>query len=218
MSTSLVLLGIAVAISPSAMLSVVVMMAITGRTRTSWAFAAGWFLSIGVSCAAVMLLGKSEPSAVEHPNGLLLAILDLVLGVVLAAMAFRLWRAAVRRPDAPPPKWIGRLADMSVVPALVFGAFMPPAVIAFAAGNELAQRQMSMSARWIGVAVFALIGSLGSLIPIVYVAIRGQRADARLQIWQAWLLKRWQTLLMWLLAVVSVYMLLKGVFTLLHRL
>jgi hypothetical protein len=216
MSISLVALALAVAVSPSAMLAVVVMMAVTARTRTSWTFVAGWFLSIGVTAAVVMVLGRSAPSSVEHPKGDFLAFVDIGLGIALAVLALRTWRRARSTPDAPLPGWIDRAGNMAIIPAFALGAFLPPAVIAMAAGNELAQRDISWTAKWVAVVVFSFIGALGGIIPVAAVAIQPSRSAQRLARWQSALEARWRELLVVIFAVIAGFLVVKGVVALAH--
>jgi hypothetical protein len=210
MSISLVALALAVAVSPSAMLAVVVMMAVTARTRTSWTFVAGWFLSIGVTAAVVMVLGRSAPSSVEHPKGDFLAFVDIGLGIALAVLALRTWRRARSTPDAPLPGWIDRAGNMAIIPAFAL------AVIAMAAGNELAQRDISWTAKWVAVVVFSFIGALGGIIPVAAVAIQPSRSAQRLARWQSALEARWRELLVVIFAVIAGFLVVKGVVALAH--
>ena len=210
MSINLVVLGLAVAVSPLPILAAVLMMASSQRIRDALALASGWFVSIGVSCAAVMLLGDSMPKSNGHPNPKILGIADMAFGLLIAVLALRGWRKFKRNPEASIPKWLDRVGSMSIVFSFGLGLFLPPTVIAFAAGNEIAQQHLGIPGEWIAVAVFAVIGSIGVFTPILIVAGQPSKSRSRLSTWQQWLQSHWQEVLVTLFGVIAGYLVIKG--------
>ena len=210
MSINLVVLGLAVAVSPLPILAAVLMMASSQRIRDALALASGWFVSIGVSCAAVMLLGDSMPKSNGHPNPKILGIADMAFGVLIAVLALRGWRKFKRNPEASIPKWLDRVGSMSIVFSFGLGLFLPPTVIAFAAGNEISQQHLGIPGDWIAVLVFAAIGSVGVFTPILIVAGQPSKSRSRLSTWQQWLQSHWQEVLVTLFGVIAGYLVIKG--------
>ena len=210
MSINLVVLGLAVAVSPLPILAAVLMMASSQRIRDALALASGWFVSIGVSCAAVMLLGDSMPKSNGHPNPKILGIADMAFGLLIAVLALRGWRKFKRNPEASIPKWLDRVGSMSIVFSFGLGLFLPPTVIAFAAGNEISQQHLGIPGDWIAVLVFAAIGSVGVFTPILIVAGQPSKSRSRLSTWQQWLQSHWQEVLVTLFGVIAGYLVIKG--------
>ncbi|CAM8638643.1 Glycolipid exporter Gap/Sap [Acidimicrobiia bacterium] len=214
LSINLVVLGLAVAASPLPILVAVLMMASSQKVRGAFALASGWFISIGVSCGAVMILGDSTPKSNGHPNPKILGLADIAFGLLVGFFALREWRKFKRNPDASIPKWLDKVGSMSIVFSFGLGLFLPPTVIAFAAGSEIARQQLATPVEWIAVLVFAVIGSVGVFTPILIVATQPSKSRSRLSTWQKWLQGHWQEVLVTLFAVIAGYLVVKGLWTL----
>ena len=213
MSMNLVFLGLATTVSPLFLLVSTLMLAQSQRLREATALAIGWFLSIGFCAATVLLVGSALPEEGGHPNGRLLGGIDLLLGLVLAALALRFHRRYRRDPQAAVPKWLDRVGNMSVFVACGLGMFLPATVLSFAAGNEIVKQQVSVRAEWFLVVAYAAIGSILQFTPVVIVAAQPKRSAARILVAQRWLEVHWQQVLVVLFAVISAYLVAKGVYS-----
>jgi len=214
MSMNLVFLGLATTASPLFLLVSVLMLAQSQRLREATALAIGWFLSIGFCAATVLLVGSALPQEGGHPNGNLMGALDLLLGAALAGLALRFRRRFQRDPTAAVPKWLDRVGNMSVIVACGLGMFLPATVLSFAAGNEIVQQHVSVRAEWLLVLAYAAIGSILQFTPVLIVAVQPKRSAQRLLVAQRWLEAHWQQVLMMLFAVISVYLVAKGAYSL----
>lgn len=214
MSLNLVLLGLATTASPLFLLVSVLMIAQSQRLREAIALAIGWFLSIGACAAGVLLLGSALPTEGGHPNHHVMGAIDLALGIALAGLALRFRRRYQRDPQAAVPRWLDRVGNMSVVVACGLGMFLPPTVLSFAAGNEIVQQHVSVREEWILVLVYAAIGSIVQFLPVLVVAGQPGRSAQRLRVAQTWLESHWQQVLVGLFAVISLYLMGKGAYTL----
>ena len=103
---------------------------------------------------------------------------------------------------------------MPVPVALGFGLFMPPYVVAAAAANSIVKSSGSGGATTTAVCVVVVVASLGVLVPCV-VAVTAPQSDRWISAWRSWLLRKWTTVLFWLLIVVGVWLVGKGVYELL---
>ncbi len=213
MSLNLVFLGVATSVSPLFLLVSTLMLAQSQRLREATALAIGWFLSIGFCAATVLVLGSALPESGGKPNGRLLGVIDLLLGLVLAALALRLRRRYRRDPQAAVPKWLDRVGNMSVFVACGLGMFLPATVLSFAAGNEIVKQHVSVRAEWFLVIAYAAIGSILQFTPVLVVAAQPKRSAERLLVAQGWLEVHWQQVLMILFAVISLYLVAKGVYS-----
>jgi len=213
MSMNLVFLGLATTASPLFLLVSTLMLARSQRLREATALAIGWFLSIGFCAATVLVVGSALPEEGGHPNGRLLGGIDLLLGLALAALAVRFHRRYQRDPQAAVPRWLDRVGNMSVFVACGFGMFLPPTVLSFAAGNEIVKQHLSVRAEWTMVIVYAAIGSILQFAPVLIVAAQPKRSAERLLVAQTWLEAHWQQVLVLLFAVISVYLIAKGAYS-----
>ncbi len=210
-SLNLIVLGLLTTISPLFLIAAVLMMSESEKVRNAWAAALGWALSIGVCCAAMLLVGGAlHGSKTSHRSHRLFGLIDLALGLVVTFLAVREFRRS--RSDTPRelPKWANRVGTMSVIPAFVLGAFLPANVLSYAAGNEIVQQHVSTGQEWLAVAIYVLIGSSLEVLPILYLTLRpAQRAHA-LSVWHRWLDSHWQQVLVVLFTLVAAFMLIKG--------
>lgn len=210
MSINLVLLGLATTTSPLFVLAAVVMLSSSGRVRTAWAAIVGWVISIGASAAAIMVIGGIAAGGPAHRTPWWMGAFDMVLGLVLGVLAVREWRRSRDAAVDSLPRWYSRVGTMSVVAALGVGLFMPANVLAYAAGNEIAQQHSSGDARWLALLGYIVIGSLIEIGPVLWFTIRPSSRERILPRWNAWLVANWQLVLAVLFAVLSVFLLVKG--------
>ena len=99
---------------------------------------------------------------------------------------------------------------MSVLFAFGLGLFLPPTVLAFAAGNEISQQHLSTSGEIVAVLLYALIGSIVEILPILWLTVQPSRREHRLRTWNAWLNLHWQEVLAVLFGVISFFLFVKG--------
>lgn len=211
MSINLLLLGLATTISPLFVIAAVVMMSESEKVRTSWAAAFGWMTSIGVSCLAIVLVGGAvHGSGSPHRTHWWLGAIDLGLGLVLAYFAAREFRRSRSETARELPQWMNRVGTMSVVTAFGLGLFLPANVLAYAAGNEIAQQHMTGAGRWLAIAAYVAIGSLIEFGPVLWFTLRPSSRERVGPRWNSWLTAHWQEVLAVLFTVLSLFLLVKG--------
>jgi len=210
MSINLVFLGLATTISPLFLLSAVIMMSTSQKVRTSWAAALGWFLSVGATASATLIVGGAVAGTNSHTRHWWMGALDIAFGVIVGVIALRSWRRTHMQNGKALPKWMERVGSMSLAVAFGLGLFLPPTVLALAAGNEIAQQQLSGSAKWTAVVIYALIGTVVEAVPLLWLTLQPSKRDVRLADWNTWLHSHWQEVLTALFGVISVFLIAKG--------
>ncbi len=210
MSPNVVVLGLIVAVSPLPVLAEVLSMAESGRVRPAVALALGYATALGAIAVAAVAVGD-RASASASGASTATALLDVVAGLALVVVAHRTRRRAQRDPAAGLPGWISRVGSMSVVPAFALGVFLPPYVVAVAAGNEIVRQGLSGDLAWVQAAMFVAVACLGVVTPIVVVVTSPAGADARLASWRRWLERHWQGVASVILVVAGAYLATKGV-------
>jgi threonine/homoserine/homoserine lactone efflux protein len=208
LDANVIALGLLVAMSPLPVLAEVLSMTASGRVRPAVALAVGYASALAVIAVAAVILGSQVSSGSTASKTT--AIVDLVAGLLLLLGALRTWRRAHNDPDAGLPKWISRVGSMSTLFAFALGAFLPPYVVAVAAGNEIVRAGLSGGMAWSQAAVFVAFACIGVVTPIVIVVASPSGAEARLAIWKAWLERHWQTVVAVILLVAGVYLVIKG--------
>lgn len=194
--------------SPLPVLAEVLSMTESGRVRPAVALAVGYASALAVIAAGAVILGSQASSGSTASRTT--AIVDLVAGVLLVLGAVRTRRRTRRDPDAGLPGWISRVGSMSVLFAFALGAFLPPYVVALAAGNEIVRAGLSGGMAWTQAAAFVVFACLGVVTPIVIVVASPSGAEARLATWKTWLERHWQTVVAVILLVAGIYLLIKG--------
>lgn len=210
MSVNLLLLALATTCSPLFVLTAVVMMSTSMTVHNAWAAVAGWIVSIGVSAAAVMLIGGAFASGSHHGAPWWMGLVDVVIGGVLAVLALREWFRFRSDPASGLPKWFDRVGSMSIVFAFGVGVFLPANIVAYAAGNEIAQQHLSGDGRWLALVGYVVVGTLLEAGPVLWFTVARSQRERRLPEWNRWLGGHWQEVLAGLFTVLSLYLLLKG--------
>lgn len=210
------LLSIAVAIEPLPVLAGVLFLTAERGRPKAVAFFLGWLLALGVCATATIVVASQVSTPKGSTSSTVSSVLDLVLGLVLAVWAYR------QRPRRDPatassatPGWMARLDTMRPVVAFGLGLFLPPYVIAVAIGNDVVQQGAPTGRMVASVLIYATIASLGVLVPILITVVQPERSGAVLSRWRAWLEVHWPVVLCWLLAVLAVYLIAKGLWELL---
>lgn len=217
MSINLLILGIATTISPLFVIAAVLMMSESEKVRTSWAAAFGWAVSIGVCCAAMVVLGGVvHDSGSAHRKHWWFGAIDLAIGLVVAYFALREFRRSRSNADRDLPRWMNRVGTMSVITAFGLGLFLPANVLAYAAGSEIVQQHFHGAEKWVAVALYVAIGSMLELLPVLYLTVRPMSRERLLSTWHRWLDNHWEQVLVVLFGVVSVFLIVKGVVAILR--
>ena len=204
-------LGVAMALTPLCPLAVVVLLSLQGGRRKAWAFFLGEFLVLAAIGALTVFLhlGTSQESASKPAS-----IVTLVAGVVLLVTGAWLVVRARRTGASPEPSFMARLDKMEPWPAFLLGVLLPTYMIAIAAGAHIVGTHPGTAAAIAGIAVFMIVGTSTSYVPIVLAEVAPERsAPARARLREA-LVRNWQLVGSSLLIVVGVLLIAKGVIAL----
>src|SRR6476660_1438033 len=88
--------GVGAALTPLAIVAVVVMLAAPGGTGPAWAFAGCWVLSLTVACTLVVLLADGAEASVSEAPAPWVSIAKIVVGLLLLLFAVRQWGRRAR--------------------------------------------------------------------------------------------------------------------------
>ena len=207
----LLCVGILTALTPWAIVGLIVLLGSRAGARAAIAFAAGWFCAVAfiatVVAAGLGSLGGSSQSSVSNT----VYVVEIVLGLALLALAARRRaRDRLATTTAAEPGWLTKLDRMGPIVAFAFGTFMINVVFVVDAGLRIAAADPDASAAAAALLFYSVL-STASLIAVLAVYF-GDRAgaEARLATMRAWIARNNAKVITGMLAVVGVFVALKG--------
>lgn len=184
--------ALGIALSPFPIVAVILML-FSARAKTNGiAFVAGWVAGLLLVGGAMLLLGSGSTGTASEPSRSSLVV-QLLLGLLLLAAAFRQWRGFRAQSGEPEmPAWMRTIDDFSAGKAFVAGALLSgvnPKNLALNAAGVLTITQAGMSSQqeWVALIVFVLLASLTVAIPVIYYLVGGESSKAALTRMKVWL-------------------------------
>ena len=185
-------LAVVVAISPTT-ITVVILMLLSGRRALiSMVFAVGYMVGIVIDTLLWLLLGKGAGLSSSSSSGTV-AWLQLVVGVLLILFAFDQW---TKRPKAGEttrvPKWMAAMDDFTLIKSaavsLVLSALRPKNVLLFgAAAVVIAAGQLGVVDSVVAIAVFTIISASTVLALVIAGIVRKEKMRPLLTRLRSWL-------------------------------
>ncbi|MGP6172514.1 GAP family protein [Microbacterium sp. A204] len=211
----LLTIGIGIAISPLAIVAVI-LMATSGKGRTNGtAFVLGCYAFAVVFVGLCVLLGRSTGTEDTGSDAnLTVDIVEIVLGVVLLVLAVLQWR---NRNHTGTPKWMSAVDGLSIWQAflagvLISGPLSPKDLpLLIAAGGRVSQSRLPVQEIMIVILIFAFIGVLGVLIPWLISVISPSKVEARLSGVRDWLVANHAVIMMILFVILGAKLISSGI-------
>jgi len=211
-------LAIGIAISPLAIVAVILILT-TPQARTNGpAFLGGWLLALAVVGGVALVVTDAAESADSGGPRTIVALVKIALGVALLVLA---WRGFKSRPrageDAPLPKWMAALdrftPGRSLSVGALFGGVKPKnLILAAAAAAGIAQSGLGGAQQVVVLLLLILIASIAIIAPVaIYFLMGGDKAARVLDGWKAWLQANNSTVMIVLFVVFGVVLLGKGI-------
>jgi hypothetical protein len=205
--------AIGVAISPLAIIALILML-FSPRARVNGpVFLLGWIVGLGALSAVVYALTNASDAATDSGASDTTSTIKVVLGGVLLAMALRHWRH--RNRPAPQPKWMQSIESITPVRAFAIAlllAVVNPKNLILTAGAAagVGQLDIDTSAAVVSIIVFVAIASVSIATPVFLYLLGGERARAQLDELKDWLGRNNATVMSVLLLVFGVVLISKG--------
>jgi len=185
--------AVGVALSPTPIVAMVLML-ITPKARVNGlVFVLGWV--VGVAVVGAILLALADPTGASDDGepAEWTYWLKLVLGVLLLLVAVREWRARPKPgAEVPMPKWMGMLDGITAPKAggLAFAlSALNPKNLLFIVGGAavVAQAGLSTGDQVVAWIVFTVIATIGVAAPLVIYFAMGDRAASILDGLKSWM-------------------------------
>jgi len=182
-------LGVVCALSPWAIVAVILMLA-SDRPTNAVAWLAGWTLStLAVGVLVVLFLGGYDFSPKSTPT-IVACVVQVLLGVLLLIAAARFWARRPAHSGQLPkePGWMTRIGKLRATWAFLIGAFWINTALVIAAGVDTLRANLSRGESLAVFAVFTLITVSVQGMLILYAYVLPERASiglARIREWIA---------------------------------
>lgn len=197
-------LAVGVAISPVPIIAVILMLFTPKARRNSVAFLVGWVVGLVVVGTLVLAADVSSSDSGESTTS---GWVKLILGVLLAGLAWRSWSNRSRGDREPEmPGWMSSIDGFTPgksfgLAALLSGVNPKNLALTAAAAASIGAAGLSQGQEFATLAVFVVIASITVALPVVFYLVLGERADATLTGWKEWLQANNATVMVVLLAV-----------------
>ena len=211
---TLVPLALVVGLSPLPILPVVLILMTPRARANSAAFLGAWLVALSALVVVATLVTGSQDSAPPDEEGI--GWIQVVTGGVFLALAAAKW---LRRPKPgatkEPPAWMSALGSYTPRQSARLGAALAAGnpknlLMALAGGAEIAALTTSTAGAVAGVALFVVVGSIGVGTPVVAHRALGDRSEAILGGWKAWLEANSTALAVGVLVVLGTVLLFRG--------
>ena len=201
--------------SPIAIMGVLVMMLAGPRGRRSATArrVGAVLLAIGLT---VIFGTQSVDLRSTSSASVVLYWVEMTLGVAGLAYACMRFRRIRVRGTPPPPNWLTRAGRIPPVAAFGMGALLPYYVVALACLGEVLEAGVGTGAQLVAYLIFVVVSTGLLASPLLVAAFSGE-AEAKVASMRAWLDRNDQNLVTAFVAIVAVFMTIRGILGLLQR-
>jgi threonine/homoserine/homoserine lactone efflux protein len=182
----------AVAVSPLAIVAIILILATPRGRLNGQLFTLGWLLGLAALGAIMLAIGGLGGASAHHHPATWVGGLKLALGALLALFGAWQWR---RRPKDPSqaklPKWMAAIDRFTPPKILGLGLALSAAnaknaPLTIAVGASISSAGIPVPQQIATLAIFVIIASLGVLAPLAVYLIMGERAKHVLSNWRDW--------------------------------
>jgi hypothetical protein len=201
--------GVGVALSPLAIVAVVVMLVSQDGAGPSWAFAGAWVLSLGVVSTVVLLVADGADASTNGAPASWVSVVKIVVGLLLVLFGVRQWRGrGGADTDAAAPGWMRKLHNVTTARAAglaaAFNVVKPKnLLLTIGAGVAIAQVGASAAGQASAVCVFVLLGTVGIAIPLAIHVLMPSRGRGLLIGLRDWMVRENATIIAVLSLVIA---------------
>jgi hypothetical protein len=173
------------------------------------AFVVGWCLGLAVIGTIVLAVAGVAGATDRGEPATWVDWVDLVLGLLLVALAVTQWRGRPHEGEDPAtPKWMGALDSFTPVKAgaagVVLSALNPKNLLLTVAGAAtIAQTAISTGEQIASYVVFVAIASIGVATPVVVYFALGDRSGPLLNSLKTWMARNNAVIMTVLLLVIG---------------
>jgi threonine/homoserine/homoserine lactone efflux protein len=186
-------LGVGVALSPVPIIAVVLMLG-TPRARTNGpVFVLGWIVGLAIVGTIVLVAASEADANTDSQPADWVGVLKIVLGVLLVLVAVRQWRGRPRPgEEAAMPKWMRAIDKFTPARAFAIAVALSAVnpknlLLTVGAAAAIAGTGAGTADQAVALAVFVVIGTLGTGAPVAIYFLLGERATRILDELKTWM-------------------------------
>jgi hypothetical protein len=209
--------ALGIALSPVAVVGLILMLVSAGGMAKAWAFLLGWGLGATLVLVIVSTLISGSTSDSNDEARPIVATMQLLLGVGMLYLAWRTWKGRPAEGEEPNlPAWMQKMDTVTVGKAATLGLMLcasNPKNLALLVSSAGAIGQASIDGVEVLLvnALFILVACLGMLGPILVSLAAGDRAPRILGSMRQWLIANNATIMAVLLLILGANVLGKGI-------
>ncbi len=206
-------MAIGLALSPAPIIAIFILLMTPRAAVNGPSFLAGWYVGIYLTGVIIFNLPGMEEDHSEPTN--LSGIIRISLGIIFLIGALRYW---LKRPKpgeiVKTPRIFIHIDEFGFWKSFFAGILfcvvnIKNFALSVAGASKIDEVSTDDQGIYAVLAMFALIGSITIILPVVIHAIAGNKMDARFQRWKRWMIQNNHILLIILLTVLGV-ILIKG--------
>jgi hypothetical protein len=205
-------------VNPLPIMAVIILLFSSRTVSVVPAFLIGWFAGLLIVGAVLIFLVPAERLVgTEREPSALASVVRVILGAGLLWLAAQKWRTRPKDGETPKlPGWVTAVESASPLSALGIGAALAGLnpknlVFSISVAVAIAEWQLANQENAILLGVYAVVGSLGILIPTIWRAAGGESAAATLQELRLWLSRNYNVLMGIVFVIFGVLVISKGV-------
>jgi threonine/homoserine/homoserine lactone efflux protein len=210
-------LALAVAISPTTIIAIILMLVAANAGAASVGFLVGWVAGIVAAVTAFTVLARVSGLSTSGGGSTGGAIVKIVVGALLLLFAVKQWRSRPAEGAEPQaPKWLSALDSITAVKAtglgFVLAAVNPKNLLMLlASGAAIGQSKLSVGQIVIVIAIVTVIAASTVLAPVIAYRVARTKAEGWLGSLKTWLIANNATVMMVLFAVIGTVLIGKGI-------
>ena len=188
MVLNLLLIGLAVTLSPLPLTAFLVVLPSARGARKGAAFVFGWLVSLAIVVTlTVVATGNNPPKPATVPS-LAALVVKIALGVVLVVIGVRHIRARGRpKPPKKPPKWQAQVDSMSPWFAMGLAPTLQPWVLIGAGAATVVEAKLSSWQTYLALFGFCVLASASYLAMEIYAVARPAQTQVLLARFRTWI-------------------------------
>jgi Sap, sulfolipid-1-addressing protein len=201
--------GVGVALSPLAIVAVVLMLVSPDGARPAGAFVGAWVLSLGVVSTVVLLVADGADASPNGAPASWVSVVKIVVGLLLVLFGVRRWRGRQgRETETATPGWMRDLDNVTMARAAglaaAFNVVKPKnLLLTIGAGVAVAQVGASPAGQVSAVCVFVVLGTVGLGIPLaIHVLMPSRGRDLLIEL-RDWMVRENATIIAVLSLVIA---------------
>lgn len=208
-------LAAAIAFSPLAIASVVLLLLSHNARAATVGFLVGFAGGVGLVAAITYAVALLLPQGADD-RSLSAPFVLLCLGAVAIVLAIRQWRARPTEGDELEiPGWMAKVDGVNPATAIVLGAFFGGAkpknlLLSIAVGVTLEATEASVGEAAGALTLVVLLGSLPIIVPVVVAFVGGAGVRDRLDRLRAWMIANNAAIVGSVLLLIGVVLIAKG--------